>query len=174
MAKTLNANFGELDAGERTFAGKPVIFDGAEAGWRELNRNHSWLLANRVKTRHVNQWWPAGASGLRETGSGAYSDRLNFRITPRRHVVRLKVWANCDTDGANGKMRVSIGATNLDFNFAGAHSVLNVQTGTIAVTGGTPPTTDLVVVRFDADLSTFIDLRWLYIRDDALVLGDLP
>ena len=186
MAKTLPASFGEVDPSEFARAGTSIVFDGSERGWRGIARDQHWLLANRV-TPHLHGWWPAGAysrggggaatgRSIRETSVGVYVDRLECRITPRLHVPRLRVWCNAATDGGTGNVRVSIGATNLTFGFAGLDARSNEQQGTLAVTGGTPPATDLVVVRMQvpAAAAAWIDLRWLTISDDALLLADLP
>src|SRR3990167_4557440 len=109
MAKTLPAAFGEIGADEHARGGGAGLFDGDPRGWRELTRNQSWLCANRIK-RHAARWWPAGAfsasnRSLRETGAG-FIDRLEFRVTPRRSVARLRVWCNAATDGGAGAGRI--------------------------------------------------------------------
>lgn len=183
MAKTLPAAFGEIDPSEHARGGQEIVFDGGERGWRGLVRDQHWLLANRVTT-HVSAQWPGGAfsrggggfatnRSVRETAV-AYVDRLQYRLTPRLHILRYRVWCNADTDGGTGRVRVNVGANNLTFTFAATYAGGNEQTGTIAVTGGTPPATDLVTVRMEVGTSAFIDLRWLTIADDPLVLADMP
>lgn len=172
MAKTLPATFTTFGEEDLVRVGDPVTFD-AEGDWRLVARDQHWLLANRIK-RHVHLFWANTVTDrIRETTAGAYSDRLEFRITPRHYTVSLRVWIHAERDaGAGASIRISIGATNTDFAIGAAAW----QTGTIAVTGGLPPATDLVIVRLQAPAGpgTYVQLNRLTIDDEPMTLAQLP
>lgn len=155
--------------------GDPVIFDG-RAQPQELNKNHNWILANRGKAHATNSYPVAGSVRAITETAAAWADRLHFRITPRRHVPRLNIWCNASSDNVTGQIRFVIGATiSAVLTFNGAASATTWQNTTIAVTGGTPPTTDLLQVQMQIVApSTTVTLIGLTIQDDILVLGDMP
>ncbi len=178
MAKTLPGTFTEQDPGDLIIVGDPVQFDG-DGGFQTINRNHNWLMANRSKS-HVSMSWVttaavAGERTLRET-NGAFQTRLEYRITPRRHMPRvlIRINAGCNAGGVAGEIRVSSPAANATFTFTGAFGPTTEQTAVIAVTNTAPPTTQIITVEVRKTSAVWIELRRLMIRDDTLAVGDLP
>ena len=176
MAKSVPGSYSEIDPDEISSVGSVVLEDGG-GGWNDLNANHNWLLANRVRA-HVQGAWPIG-NGVRaifETNA-AFVTRLEYRIVPRLHVARVKIWCNGHGAGggpATGEIRVSIGGSTTTFTFTGNAIGTTWQSTTLLVTGGTPPATDLLTVDLRITTGASINLTGLWIADDVMVLGDMP
>ena len=174
MAKSLPliTAFVQPTPGTLAIVGDGILFD-RSGHWRDVNRDQNWNLAYRVK-RHVSDQWDAAV--LRDAvGAGAFVDVLEYRISPRIHVPRLRIRVNADTDGNTGEVRVTTPAAATTFTFGAAFAATTEQTGTVACTNTQPPTRQIVTVAIRyAGTSTRVDLRRLMIRDDYLAIGDMP
>lgn len=172
MAKTLPAALDTVGADEFAAVASPIVYDGG-GGLQTVNRQHNRLTAVRNK-EHVTQSWIA--TGMRDSVGGGFTVRLAYRITPRRHTPRLRVRVNaaCDLAGSTGDVRITTPAAAVTFNFAGVWAPGNEQSATVACTDTQPPTRQLVTVEINLTGGNWIDLRRLLIRDDTLVLGDMP
>jgi len=175
MAKTLPANYTTTGPDRYARTGSDVLYDG-EGRWQTINRNHNWLAANRVKEHVTAHWPPAGGWTPDLQENAGPTDRLEYLITPRTHVVRIRIWVNAETPGGNGTVAVRVGAgAPINFVFAGPYNRANEQTGTLVVTGGVPAATDRITVALTAPGGSTINLRMLAIRDDNLAWpGDAP
>lgn len=171
MPKTLPANYTPGDAALLARVASDIVYDGA-GGSQVLNQNHNWLVAHRIRS-HVAQSWIT--TGVR-SAAGAFNIHLSYRMTPRRHVPRFMIRVNADCSGAGlgGEVRVSSPAGVQTFVFNGVMTAAGEQSAAIACTNTIPPTTQLVTVELRVTTAAWIDLRRLAIRDDDLVVGDLP
>lgn len=172
MAKTLPVALDTVGPAEFAHVGSPIVFDGG-GGQQTVNQQHNRLLAVRSK-EHVTQSWIA--ADIREAAGAGWVTVLDYRITPRRHIPRLLIRVNaaCDAALSTGDVRITTPAAAVTFNFAGVWSPANEQSATVACTNTQPPTRQRVTVELQRTAGNWIDLRRLLIRDDTLVLGDLP
>ena len=188
MAKTIPATFTDTGFDDFSRGGDLVQSDG-DGGFDTIRKNHNWLVAYRTK-HHVSMSLETGVAGGSQFGrslrsvAGAWETRLEFRITPRRHMPRIYFRVNADTDGGTGMIRiVTPGPTaSATMTFAAVFGAGNEQQGSVAVTDTQPPTTQVVQVQMQVGTSAYVDLRRLLIRDTdgnaggaaAFVLTDLP
>ncbi len=191
MAKTIAASFDTIDLGEYALIGSEITFDAAPTDSQGLNKFLNRVCSTRAKVHATRSW--SDASTLTHpfltTTSGSYVVRNEYLITPRRHVKYLTVWCNGAAQVAGtGLVKVAVMEndettefSSKEFTFTGTWNVNNEQTtsaGDLVLRQPTAPDTvgvkQLIQVSTKVGTATNFDLRMLTIKDEVIVLADMP